>query len=210
MLPISNSNGYINRRIDALLWSLVDHHFLLFFYDTEKIFPPIAVTGTYTWIFDLSFSSQKRMRRETQEFKENKQLSIDMHCSHVRAHICYYSWLHHRLFINWLKTVNFVFFSFTVHLFYSMSICSIRGRFFFTVHSSYKYVQLNQRNTLEHKNKKSFQQEQTFFLQCSSLFFHESVSSPLNKESMDAPCARTTACVQWLFAVCVCYCVNNA
>ena len=97
-----------------------------------------------------------------------------------------------------------------MHLFYSMSICSIRGRFFFTVHSSYKYVQLNQRNTLEHKNKKSFQQEQTFFLQCSSLFFHVSVSSPLNEESMYAPCARTTACVQWLFAVCVCYCVNNA
>ena len=143
-----------------------------------------------------------------QEFKESKQLSIDMLCSHVRARICYYSWLHHRFFVDRLKTVSFVYFSFMVHLFHNMSICSIRGTFFFTVHSFYKYVQSNQQNTHEHK--KSFQREQTFFLQCSSLFFLVSVCSLPNIESMDTPCAHTAACVQWLFALCAYYWVNSA
>ena len=122
------------------------------------------------------------MRRETQEFKQSKQLSIDMHCSHVCASICYYSWLHHRLFINRLKTVSFVFFRSQCILFYNMLICLIRGTFFFMVHSLYKYVQSNQWNTHEHKT--SSQQEQTFFLQCSSLFLLMSVCSLLNIESM--------------------------
>ena len=63
-----------------------------------------------------------------------------------------------------------------------MWIRPISETFFFTIHSFYKYVQLNQSNTRD--RKKTSQQEHTLFLQCSSLFLHASVSSLLNKESV--------------------------
>ena len=103
------------------------------------------------------------MRRETQDFKEKKQLlvSIDMHCSHVRAHICYYSWLHHRLFINRLKTVSFVFFFLRGTFLLQYADLFNQRDFFFTVHSFYEYVLSNKSN--KHERKKSSQQEQLLF-----------------------------------------------
>ena len=60
----------------------------------------------------------------------------------------------------------------------------ISAAFFFTVYSFYKYVESNQSNTCS--RKKLWQQKQTLFLQCFSLFLRPSVSSPQNKESMIA------------------------
>ena len=62
-----------------------------------------------------------------------------------------------------------------------MPICPISVTLFFTVHSFYEYVQSNQSNARD--RKKPLQQEQSFFLQCFSLFLRASVSSLLSKES---------------------------
>ena len=100
--------------------------------------------------------------------------------------------------------VSFVFFSFTVHLFHNIPICSIRGTFFFTVHSFYEYIQSNQWNMHEHK--KSFQQELTFFLQCTSLFLLVSICSQLNKvygctmRTYGSVCAMDVCCVRLLLS----------
>ena len=81
-----------------------------------------------------------------------------------------------------LKTDSFVSF-FTIYLFYNMPIRTTSVTFFFTVYSLLEYVQSNQSNTRDRKNR--LQQEQTRFLECSSLFFSQaSSSSLLNKESM--------------------------
>ena len=52
------------------------------------------------------------------------------------------------------------------------------------LYDQYLYVQSNQWNTRD--DKKPLLQEQPFFLQSSSLFLSESVSSLLNKESVVA------------------------
>ena len=49
---------------------------------------------------------------------------------------------------------------------------------------------------------KNLSNKSKLFLQCSSLFLHVSVSSQLNKESMDAPCVRTAVCMHYAMAVC--------
>ena len=64
-----------------------------------------------------------------------------------------------------------------------MQIRRISVTFILTVHSFYECVQSNQSNTLD--REKPSQQEQTFCLQCSSLFLHSSASSLLKKEFID-------------------------
>ena len=100
-----------------------------------------------------------------QEFKEYKQLSIDMHCSHTPAFNR--GFIIDSSLVDWKQTLHL--FSFTIHLFYNMPICSINRTFFFTIHLFYEYVESNLWNTCE--CEKPLQQEQTFFLQCFLFFF---------------------------------------
>ena len=65
--------------------------------------------------------------------------------------------------------------------FWNMPIRPIRVIFFFSIHSHQKYVESNQSNTRD--RKKTSQQGQTFFLQCSSLL-RASISGLLHRESM--------------------------
>ena len=59
--------------------------FLLFSHDKEKIPLPIAATRkNMTFEFSIFLFRHKNERdKKCPEFKENMQLSIDMHCSHM-------------------------------------------------------------------------------------------------------------------------------
>ena len=82
------------------------------------------------------------------------------------------------LLVDWKRAVLY-FFSSTARLFQNMTICVISVTFFFTGAPFYEYVQSNHSNTWN--REKPLQKEQSFFLQCSSLFLRASVSCLLIK-----------------------------
>ena len=77
--PNINSNVYIKSGINALLWSLVDHHFMLFLYDKEDILAYCCHEEEPMNFQSLSYKNEREEKRKS--FKRNKQLGIVMYYS---------------------------------------------------------------------------------------------------------------------------------
>ena len=89
---------YINSGTNALLWSLVDHHFMLFLYDKEDILA-YCCHEEESINFQSLFPHKNEREEKHKSFKTNKQFSIVMHSSlvcvlHTVVHAFYYSNLH--------------------------------------------------------------------------------------------------------------------
>ena len=71
----------------------------------------------------------------------------------------------------------------------------------------YKYVESNRSNTRDHK-KPSQVQDQPLFLQCSPLFLRASVSSLLNKKSIDGQINFISQIARVNFLFCLVFLAN--